>query len=220
MKNEFGTDQEFDAFMTWSMTKGSEMFSDAADEYVNDGNEDKLHSVAIRYAEENGLNPEVAFNMAKEAAEGLYDFVGRFKFDEPTNESRYMKKNAMKLTESKLRRIVHEAVESVLCEGRKDVDPKNVVSEDEAIDNGFKSEYGGFDNGLELWGKDIESPKEGRRLKKVLDIRQFTSISQTRHGYHVRITVRPNEKPDNDWWSPQTVGDYNHKNGHSKRLRF
>lgn len=232
--NKFGTDQEFDAFMTWALTKGGDVFSDAADEYVYDGNEDALRSVALHYAEKTGLDEEVAFNLAKEAAEGLHDFVGGFQFHGPTNESRYVKKNAMKLTESKLRRIVHEAVESVLCEGMKGVDPENVVSEDDAIDNGFKSEYGGFDDGLELWGKDIEDSSEAKRLKRILGIDHFTSISETRRGYHVRITVRPNEKSDDDWWLPQTVGDYvnigygdkdgvifhNPKNGHSKHLRF
>lgn len=72
-----GTDEEFDAFMSWAMTDGNDYgFGDAAGEYVNDGNATKLYMVAIQYSRMFKMPPEKAFNMAKEAAEGVYGFLG------------------------------------------------------------------------------------------------------------------------------------------------
>ena len=42
--SEIGTDEQFDAFMKWAMTNGSDMFSSAANDYVNGGDESKLYS--------------------------------------------------------------------------------------------------------------------------------------------------------------------------------
>ena len=71
-----GTDEEFDAFMRWAMTDGNDYgFGDAAGEYVNDGNPTRLYNVAMQYARMFKMHPEKAFNIAKEAAEGIYGFV-------------------------------------------------------------------------------------------------------------------------------------------------
>ena len=76
MKEMHGTDEEFDAFMRWAMTDGNDYgFGDAAGEYVNDGEQMKLHNVAMQYARTFKIHPEKAFNMAKEAAEGIYGFA-------------------------------------------------------------------------------------------------------------------------------------------------
>ena len=117
--SEIGTDEEFDAFMNWAMTEGSDMFSSAANEYVNGGNENKLLSVSLRYAKEFGLNQEVAFSIAKEAAEGLYDFLGGMQVvgTNNTNESKNTKKKqVIRLTESDIHRIVKESVNRMLNE--------------------------------------------------------------------------------------------------------
>lgn len=76
MKEMHGTDEEFDAFMRWAMTDGNDYgFGDAAGEYVNDGDPIRLHNVAMQYARMFKMHPEKAFNIAKEAAEGIYGFV-------------------------------------------------------------------------------------------------------------------------------------------------
>ena len=76
MKEMHGTDEEFDAFMKWAMTDGNDYgFGDAAGEYVNDGDPIRLHNVAMQYARMFKMHPEKAFNMAKEAAEGIYGFA-------------------------------------------------------------------------------------------------------------------------------------------------
>ena len=72
-----GTDEEFDAFMSWAMTDGNDYgFGDAAGEYVNDGNATRLYMIATQYSRMFKMSPEKAFNMAKEAAEGIYGFLG------------------------------------------------------------------------------------------------------------------------------------------------
>ena len=71
-----GTDEEFDTFMTWAMTDGNDYgFGDAAGEYVNDGDPTRLYIVAMQYAKMFKMHTEKAFNMAKEAAEGIYGFA-------------------------------------------------------------------------------------------------------------------------------------------------
>ena len=73
MKVMHGTDEEFNAFMKWAMTEGNDYgFGDAAGEYVKDGEQMKLHNVAMKYAIKFKVHPEKAFNMAKEAAKGIY----------------------------------------------------------------------------------------------------------------------------------------------------
>ena len=68
--------KEFDAFMKWAMTDGNDYgFGDAAGEYVNDGDPIRLHNVAMQYARMFKMHPEKAFNIAKEAAEGIYGFA-------------------------------------------------------------------------------------------------------------------------------------------------
>ena len=85
MKEMHGTDEEFDAFMKWAMTDGNDYgFGDAAGEYVNDGDPTRLHNVAMQYARMFKMHPEKAFNIAKEAAEGIYGFandMGKNAFD-------------------------------------------------------------------------------------------------------------------------------------------
>lgn len=71
-----GTDEQFNAFMKWSMTDGNDYgFGDAAEKYVNDGDSSKLYMIAMQYGKQTGINPEIVFNMAKEAAEGIYGFA-------------------------------------------------------------------------------------------------------------------------------------------------
>jgi hypothetical protein len=71
-----GTDEEFNDFMKWAMTDGNDYgFGDAAGEYVNNGDPTKLYNVAMQYANITKMHTEKAFNMAKEAAEGIYGFV-------------------------------------------------------------------------------------------------------------------------------------------------
>lgn len=73
LEDAMGTDEEFDAFMRWSMTDGNDYgFGDAASDYVNGGDESKLYMIAMQYSKISGVNPEVAFSMCKEAAEGIY----------------------------------------------------------------------------------------------------------------------------------------------------
>ena len=75
--NMNGTDEEFDAFMKWAMTDGNDYgFGDAAGEYVSDGDPSKLYMIAMTYGKMVGMNPEIVFNIAKEAAEGIYGFMG------------------------------------------------------------------------------------------------------------------------------------------------
>ena len=77
MKEMHGTDEEFDAFMKWAMTDGNDYgFGDAAGEYVSDGDPSKLYMIAMTYGKMVGINPEIVFNIAKEAAEGIYGFMG------------------------------------------------------------------------------------------------------------------------------------------------
>ena len=142
-----------------------------------------------------------------------------------------MNKKIIRLTESDLHRIVKESVKRVLNEGMKSVDPNNVVPEDLAIQYGFEPEYSDSENGLELWGKDLTG--DYNKLLFKLGIRDFTSISNSITGKHVRITVKPNQRKNNDSMQiPRKIGDYinseygddkgtifnNPKNGHTRRL--
>ena len=71
-----GSDEEFNDFMSWAMTDGNDYgFGDAAGKYVNDGDGSDLYMIAMQYAEKNGMNPELVFNLAKEVAEGVYGFA-------------------------------------------------------------------------------------------------------------------------------------------------
>ena len=123
---EMGTDEEFDAFMQWATTDGSDMFSSAANEYVNNGDESKLYVLSTYYAREVGLNQNVAFNIAKEAAEGIYGFLGGMQVVDTRNAneaiSRSMSKKLVRLTESDLHRIVKESVHRILKEHKWDAD--------------------------------------------------------------------------------------------------
>lgn len=72
--NELATDEQFDEFMKWAMTEGNELFDDAA--YAYDyGDDRKLHDLAIKYSQQFGVDENTAFDMAKEAAEGIYQFI-------------------------------------------------------------------------------------------------------------------------------------------------
>jgi hypothetical protein len=72
-----GTDEQFDAFMRWAMTDGNDYgFGDAAEKYTNDEDPSGLYMIAMQYGKQTGINPEIVFNMAKEAAEGIYGFAG------------------------------------------------------------------------------------------------------------------------------------------------
>jgi len=87
-----GTDEEFNAFMNWAMTKGNDYgFGEAAGDYVNGGDSSKLYMIAMQYGKKVGINPEIVFNMAKEAAEGIYEFMGN-KFKNPV-DTRNMTQN-------------------------------------------------------------------------------------------------------------------------------
>ena len=71
-----GTDEEFNAFMKWAMTDGNDYgFGDAAGDYVNSGDSSRLYMISMQYGKMVGMNPEIVFNMAKEAAEGIYGFA-------------------------------------------------------------------------------------------------------------------------------------------------
>lgn len=154
---EIGTDEEFDAFMNWAMTDGSDMFSSAANEYVNGGNENKLRTLSSRYAKEFGLNQEVAFSIAKEAAEGLYEFLGGMQVvgAKNTNETKNMKKKqVIRLTENDLHRIVNESINRILNELGNTAKGRDAINT--AMRNSFtkdlkkklrsKNIQGGFEN--------------------------------------------------------------------------
>jgi hypothetical protein len=145
-------------------------------------------------------------------------------------------KQIIKLTESDLHNIVNESVKRILKEDRKGVDVNNVVSEDNAVKFGFSEEYCGFEQGLELWGKDVTSRKEAKMLLKQLLISRFTTESESDWGLHVRITVKPNppkrefsfrKKKDKigDYYSTgygDSQGEFFHnpKTNHTKRFPF
>lgn len=130
-----------------------------------------------------------------------------------------------------LSNVIKESINKVINEGLKGTDPNNVVPEDLASQYGFESEYADSANGLELWGKDIPNGNSNRLLFK-LGIRNFTSISNTANGMHVRITVKPNQRINDRMQTPRKIGDYvnsnygddkgvifnNPKNGHTRRL--
>lgn len=97
--SEMGTDEQFDAFMKWAMTNGSDMFSSAANEYVNGGDESKLYVLSTYYAKEFGLNQSVALNIAKEAAEGIYGFLGGMQIIDTRNANESMNTNMNTINE-------------------------------------------------------------------------------------------------------------------------
>ena len=97
--SEMGTDEQFDAFMKWAMTNGSDMFSSAANEYVNGGDESKLYVLSTYYAKEFGLNQSVALNIAKEAAEGIYGFLGDMQIIDTRNANESMNTNMNTINE-------------------------------------------------------------------------------------------------------------------------
>ena len=100
----------------------------------------------------------------------------------------------VRLTESDLHRIIKESVNKILKEGMKSTDENNIVPEDLAIKYGFKLDYSGFPNGLELWRKTIYKFEAGEYLR-VLGIREFTSwhvVGKDKLG--IRITVQPKPK--------------------------
>lgn len=136
------------------------------------------------------------------------------------------------LPESRRRmsRIIKESVNNVLKkkalnEGIKGVDPYNVVPQSVAEKYGFKREYSGFENGLELWGKSIvkrntfrksnkwgdETDMSTRELLRALGISNFTTFTETPYGLKVRITVEPDKATENEWgWGKRRrkIGDY------------
>ena len=97
--SEIGTDEQFDAFMKWAMTNGSDMFSSAANDYVNGGDESKLYVLSTYYAKEFGLNQSVALNIAKEAAEGIYGFLGGMQIIDTRNANESMNTNMNTINE-------------------------------------------------------------------------------------------------------------------------
>jgi hypothetical protein len=142
------------------------------------------------------------------------------------------------LTEGRLNRIIKESINRVINEGVKGVDPDNVVPQDVAEKYGFEQEYGGFDGGLELWGKYINLHGKNKRvnnwvnnwkwedpydlspnqLLRALGISRFTTQSgKSKYGgVHVRITVEPKRKkamPNGRGWdewnpNPGERGEY------------
>ena len=95
---------------------------------------------------------------------------------------------------------------NILSESIKDVDPNNVVPQDIAEQYGFKPEYQGFEGGLELWGKrvDFNPCQDSQQVLKLLSklgIKRFTSYNC---NGGVRITVKPNPKPDYEYFDPST----------------
>ena len=127
-------------------------------------------------------------------------------------------------------RIIRESVNKVLKkkslnEGIKGVDPNNVVPQSVAEKYGFKREYSGFENGLELWGKSInmsnifskrnkwgdKTDMSTRELLHALGISNFTSLTKTPYGLTVRITVEPDKTMENELgWGKRRrkIGDY------------
>lgn len=100
----------------------------------------------------------------------------------------------VRLTESELHRIIKESVNKILKEGIKSTDDDNIVPEDLAIKYGFRLDYSGFPNGLELWRKTINKLEASEYLR-VLGISEFTSwrvAGADKLG--VRITVQPKPK--------------------------
>ena len=82
-------------------------------------------------------------------------------------------------------------------------------------------------------GKNFVLTGDYNKLLFKLGIRDFTSISNSITGKHVRITVKPNQRKNNDSMQiPRKIGDYinseygddkgtifnNPKNGHTRRL--
>ena len=128
----------------------------------------------------------------------------------------------------KMGRIIRESIKKVLNESPKSTDPDNVVPENVAIKYGFTLEYGGGQDGLELWGRDVirnngnhgwnkkpgwdsEEDLDSYGLLKALGIRRFTTMSKSPNGVHVRITVQPDPKRAmrNGWGRrPRINGDY------------
>lgn len=94
----------------------------------------------------------------------------------------------------------------------KNTDARNVVSQDLAERMGFKPEYSGFGDGLELWSRRLSFDSDGvetmKRLLNALGISEFTSWSRSPSGKFgtVRITVKPTpqpKKPQEDYIMPQ-----------------
>ena len=104
----------------------------------------------------------------------------------------------IKLTESKLKQIVAESVKKILNESTKGIDENNVVPQNVAEKYGFKPEYGGFSNGLELWrGKLPKNNEEIKTLLWNLGIKKFTSYNLMNST--CRITVKPSPKKEYDY---------------------
>lgn len=102
-----------------------------------------------------------------------------------------MKRNAIKLNENILKKIVAESVRKVLKEGIKAADPMNATSPELAKECGFELEYviGGF----QLWeGPLPEDGEEKMLLLKKLGIKKFTSENYMNGT--CRITVDPSGK--------------------------
>ena len=105
-----------------------------------------------------------------------------------------MKKDVVKINEGQLRKIVSESVKRVLKESIKGIDPNNVVSKEVAEKFGFRPDYTGFDDGLELWSKHLnfnplEDYQQAKELLSQLGIKRFTTENWKGN---VRITVRNN----------------------------
>ena len=110
-----------------------------------------------------------------------------------------MRNKLVRLTEGNLKRIIKESVRSVLRESTKGADTNNIVPADVAEEHGFKVEYSGFENGLELWGRYIDKGSAKRMLQS-LGITRFTTYRICMDGnLYVRITVKPLEKQDMDY---------------------
>lgn len=120
-----------------------------------------------------------------------------------------------------------------LTEGLKTTNNANAVPEELARNCGFKLEYGGGEDGYEIWGRDIEPGSYGEELLRTLGIRKWDSWNV---NGHVRITVKPEYDYSSEKWNAprRKIGDYvdtewadnggrifhNPKNGHFKREKF
>ena len=120
-----------------------------------------------------------------------------------------MKRNAIKLNENTLRKIVAESVKKVLKEGIKAADVMNATSPELAKECGFELEYENVNGGFQLWeGPLPEDEEEKMFLLRKLGIKRFTSENYMNGT--CRITVDPSGK----------IANINKKGGNSMLIKL